>query len=130
VKHLFDESNGSELYHSFLSTNLASRVSTCDIFTQLCSSLLTHYNTREVQRGDMTDMQMLSNLLPYCHVMTTDKFMKQIVRNLGLDDRFAVRVFSGTVDDLASLAGHLTTLLDSRQPANTPVLSLLVVPNA
>jgi hypothetical protein len=81
-----------------------------DLFTQLSASLLIRYNALEVLTSDMTDMKILSNLLPYCHVMTTDKFMQELVRVLKFEERFGVRVFSGQTADIAELlGGHLKT---------------------
>ena len=131
VQHLFaDAPGGLEQYKAFLATDLAASVTALDLFTQLCASLLVRYNDREVQTGDMTDMKILSNLLPYSHVMTTDKFMKELVRVLKFDERFGTRVFSGTADDIAALTEYLTQLLASHPAANIPTLSFLVVPDA
>jgi hypothetical protein len=130
VQHLFTTGPGGlEQYKAFLATDLATSVPALDLFSQLCASLLIRYNDREVQSGDVTDMKILSNLLPYCHVMTTDKFMKELVRILKFDERFGTRVFSGTADDIAALTVHLTQLLASHPAANVPKLSLLVVPD-
>ena len=131
VQHLFkDAPGGFEQYKAFLATDLAASVTALDLFTQLCASLLVRYNDREVQTGDMTDMKILSNLLPYTHVMTTDKFMKELVRVLKCEERFGARVFSGTVDDIAALTQYLTELLTSHPAANMPTLSVLVAPDA
>jgi hypothetical protein len=131
VQHLFtDTPGGLEKYDAFLTTDLATSVTALDLFTQLCASLLVRYNEREVQTGDMTDMKILSNLLPYCHVMTTDKFMKELVRILKFDERFGTRVFSGTDEDIAALTEYISQLLVSHPPASVPMLSLLVVPDA
>jgi hypothetical protein len=62
--------------------------------------------------------------------MTTDKFMKELVRILKFDERFGTRVFSGTDEDIAALTEYLSQLLVSHPPANVPMLSLLVVPDA
>jgi hypothetical protein len=130
VQHLFMTGPGwLEQYKALLATDLATSVTALDLFSQLCASLLIRYNDRRVQSGDVTDMKIISNLLPYCHVMTTDKFMKELVRILKFDERFGARVFSGTADDIAALNGHLTHLLASHPPANVPDLSLLVVPD-
>lgn len=131
VQRLFNEiSDGVERYRGFRASDLASTVVSMDLFSRLCASLLIRYNARKVRTGDITDMKILSNLLPYCHVMTTDKFMKELVRLLKFDERFGVRVLSGQADDVAALTDHLQKLLAERQPANTPALSLLVVPDA
>ena len=130
VQHLFTTGPGwLEQYKAFLATDLATSVTALDLFSQLCASLLIRYNDREVQSGDVTDMKILSNLLPYCHVMTTDKFMKELVRILKFDERFGTRVFSGTAADIAALTAHVTQLLASHLAANVPELSLLVVPD-
>ncbi len=131
VQHLFtDAPGGLEKYNTFLGTDLATSVTALDLFSQLCASLLVRYNDRAVQTGDVTDMKILSNLLPYCHVMTTDKFMKELVRILKFEERFGTRVFSGTAEDIAALTEYLTELLASHPAANVPALSLLVVPDA
>jgi hypothetical protein len=131
TQHLFtDTPGGLETYKAFLATDLATSVTALDLFSQLCASLLVRYNDREVQTGDVTDMKILSNLLPYCHVMTTDKFMKELVRVLKFDERFGTRVFSGTPDDIAALTEYLTQLVASHPAANVPALSLLIVPDA
>lgn len=131
VQHLFSErANGIEQYSAFLRSDLATTVVSLDIFSRLCASLLIHHNHRPIQAGDVTDMKVLSNLLPYCHVMTTDKFMKDVVRALKLDERFGVRVFSGTAEDITGLTQHIREALAARPPANMPELSLLVIPDA
>jgi len=131
VQHLFtDAPGGLEKYNTFLGTDLATSVTALDLFSQLCASLLVRYNDRAVQTGDVTDMKILSNLLPYCHVMTTDKFMKELVRILKFEERFGTRVCSWTAEENAALTEYLTELLASHPAANVPALSLLVVPDA
>jgi len=131
VQHLFVEyADGFQRYAAFLATDLASSVTFLDIFGRLYASLLVNHNHRPIQTGDATDVQILSNLLPYCHVVTTDKFMKEVVRALKLDERFGSQVFSGTVEDIGLLTRHIEALLAARPAANVPALSMLIVPDA
>ena len=120
---------GVEEYGRFLGTDLATSVVSMDILGRLFASLLVHHNHRPVQTGDATDMKILSNLLPYCHVITTDKFMKEVVCALKLDERFGVTVFSGTAEDIVALTRYLDDMLATRPPANVPQLTLLVAPD-
>lgn len=130
VHHLFAEQPaGREKLAAFLETDLATSVVSMDLFSQLCASLLVHHNHRSIQTGDVTDMKIISNLLPYCNVLTTDKFMKEVTRALKLPERFGVPVFAGTVDDVTALTTHIKSLLATRPPANAPELSLLIVPD-
>jgi hypothetical protein len=130
VQHLFAErAGGRELLAEFLTTDLATAVVSMDLFTQLCASLLVHDNHRPIQTGDVTDMKILSNLLPYCHVLTTDKFMKEKARVLKLPERFGVSIFAGTVEDVTALTEHIRSLLSAWPAASAPKLSLLVLPD-
>jgi hypothetical protein len=130
VAHLFgDVENGAERYRDFLATDLVSTVISMDLFAQFCASLLIRYNQREVQTGDITDMKILSNLLPYCHVVTTDKFMKELTRLLKFGERFGVKIFSGQADDIDALTEHLKQLMAERAPADIPALGRLIVPD-
>jgi hypothetical protein len=89
VNHLFaQQPAGRQKLGEFLKTDLATSVISMDLFTQLCSSLLVHHNHRPIQTGDVTDMKILSTLLPYCHVMTTDKFMKEMATQQISGNRF------------------------------------------
>jgi hypothetical protein len=130
VNHLFAEQpEGRQKLGEFLRTDLATSVISMDLFTQLCSSLLVHHNHRPIQTGDVTDMKILSTLLPYCHVMTTDKFMKALAGDLKLPARFGIPIFAGTAEDIGALTAHLKSLLATWPPASVPKLSLLVVPD-
>lgn len=130
VQHLFAERpGGRKLLAAFLETDLTTAVVSMELFTELCASLLVHHNHRSIQTGDVTDMKILANLLPYCHVLTTDKFMKEMARALKLPERFGVSIFAGTVEDVTALNVHIKSLLATRASANAPKLSLLVVPD-
>lgn len=131
VSHLFSERpDGLDKLRAFLETDLATLVTSMDLFSQLCASLLVHHNHRPIQTGDVTDMKILSNLLPYCHVLTTDKFMHEMARALKFPERFGVAMFAGTAEEVTALTGHLDGLLARHPPANVPALSLLIVPDA
>lgn len=130
VLHLFrDRPDGANEYREFLASDLTRTMVSMDMFTRLCSSLLTHHNHRTVKPSDLTDMKMLSTLLPYCHVITTDKFMKELASGLDLDERFGVKLFSGKASEIAALVAHIEDRLANTAAANVPILSLLVVPD-
>jgi hypothetical protein len=55
---------------------------------------------RKSQIGDFYDVPILSVALPYCNIITTDKFMKEILINkLHFNDKYNVRIFSAIETD-------------------------------
>jgi hypothetical protein len=55
---------------------------------------------REPERGDFYDVPIVSAVLPYCDIITTDRFMKGILVNrLRFDDKYNVTVFSASQSD-------------------------------
>ena len=55
---------------------------------------------RKVEKGDFYDVPILAIALPYCDVVATDSFMKEIlVKRLHFDDKYKTRIFSSIKAD-------------------------------
>ena len=55
---------------------------------------------RKVQKGDFYDAPILAAVLPYCDIITTDRFMKQIlVGKLLFDRKYKCKIFSAGKTD-------------------------------
>ncbi|MFC2066618.1 hypothetical protein ACFLUO_06140 [Chloroflexota bacterium] len=55
---------------------------------------------RKSGEGDFYDVPILASALPYCDIVTTDKFMKEILINkLSFDEKYTARIFSATQSD-------------------------------
>lgn len=69
-----------------------------DIFGSIYAVIAMHYP--KIQTGHLYDVPILATALPYCDVVTTDKFMKEIlVKILHLDDKYKAKIFSPTKAD-------------------------------
>lgn len=59
---------------------------------------------RKTRESDLYDVPILSSVLPYCDVITTDSFMKEIlVKRLRFDTRYDVKIFSASQRDRSAL---------------------------
>ncbi len=55
---------------------------------------------RKIRESDLYDVPILSSVLPYCDVVTTDSFMKEIlVKRLHFDTKYDVKIFSASQKD-------------------------------
>ena len=55
---------------------------------------------RKPGKGDIYDVPILASALPYCDIVTTDKFMKEILVNkLHFDDKYKAKIFSAIKAD-------------------------------
>ena len=55
---------------------------------------------RKAGEGDFYDVPILASAIPYCDIITTDKFMKEILINkLHFDKEYNTRIFSATKAD-------------------------------
>lgn len=71
-----------------------------DIFCSINTAIVQHYRDREPEGGDLFDVPILAAVLPYCDVVTTDKFMKDVLVNrLGFDEKYRCKVFSASRQD-------------------------------
>jgi len=71
-----------------------------DIFCSIHAALIKHYPNRKNKQGDFYDVPILATVLPYCDIVTTDSFMKEIiVKKLHFDEEYKARIFSATKSD-------------------------------
>lgn len=71
-----------------------------DVFCSIDTAIVQHYKDRKPEGGDLFDAAILSTVLPYCDVVTTDRFMKDVLVNrLGFDDKYKCEVFSARQQD-------------------------------
>jgi hypothetical protein len=84
-----------------------------DIFASIYAVVATYYPTsRKIQEGDYYDMAILAAALPYCDIVTTDKFMKEILINkLQFDKKYKSRIFSATKKDRLAFQKLVRALL-------------------
>ncbi len=71
-----------------------------DICSSINAAIATHHPNRKCKGSDLHDVAILATVLPYCDVVTTDSFMKEIiVKILNFDDKYKVKVFSARKND-------------------------------
>ncbi len=71
-----------------------------DVFSSIYAVLATHYQHRRMRPGDFYDVPVLATALPYCDVITTDVFMKEVlVQILRFDDKYKAKILSATRQD-------------------------------
>jgi len=99
---------------SFLNSGELLNSPFCDIFGSIYAVLATHYPKRRMQPGDFYDVPILATVLPYCDVVTADKFMKNIlVKILRFNSRYNARIFSPDKADLSAFRDLIEGLLDN-----------------
>lgn len=63
--------------------------------------------------GDFYDTPILATVLPYCDVITTDVFMKEILVNrLHFDGKYKAKIFSATKQDRVAFQKLIRTLIN------------------
>ncbi len=71
-----------------------------DIYCSIHAAIIRHYPNRKMKQGDFYDIPILSSVLPYCDMVTTDSFMKEIVvKILHFDDKYKAMIFPATKAD-------------------------------
>ena len=71
-----------------------------DILCSISQSLQYHHYEREPQNSDLRDIAILASVLPYCDIVTTDSFMKEVVvKTLHLDKKYNCEVFAANRKD-------------------------------
>ena len=71
-----------------------------DIYFSIHAAIIKHYPNRKMKQGDFYDIPILSTVLPYCDVITTDSFMKEILVNkLNFNEKYKAQIFSATKED-------------------------------
>ena len=85
---------------NFLKSDALLNIPFIDIFCSVATALIKYYPRRKPQRGDFHDWAILATVLPYCDIVTTDSFMKEIIVNiLHFDDKYKAKIFSATKAD-------------------------------
>lgn len=86
-----------------------------NIYGSIWAAIAEYYREgREPQRGDFYDVPILSLVLPYCDIVTTDKFMKEILINkLHFDKEYSTRIFSATKKDKLEFQNLIRELLSN-----------------
>lgn len=72
-----------------------------DIYGSIWAAIGEYYRQRrKVQRGDLYDAPILATALPYCDVIATDGFMKEIVaKKFHFDEKYKCKIFSASKTD-------------------------------
>lgn len=84
----------------FLQSNELLNAPFVDIFATIYAVIDTYYPARKPQQGDFYDMAIMATALPFCDIVTTDKFLKEVLSNiLRFDDKYKARVFSASEAD-------------------------------
>ncbi len=81
-----------------------------DIFAGIDGARVTHYPNKPIRGGDMYDNAILSSVLPYCDVVTTDSFQKHILLNiLHYDEKYKCKVYSPSLEDVIAFHEFVTS---------------------
>lgn len=71
-----------------------------DIHSSIRRAAAVNFPNRGQRGSDLYDPVILATVMPYCDIVTTDKFMKHIlVTVLGLDKKYKCEVFSPSKED-------------------------------
>jgi len=85
---------------NFLDSDELLNIPHIDISCSIHAAINKYYPNRKKQQGDFYDIPILATVLPYCDIVTTDSFMKEIiVKKLHFDDKYKARIFSATKAD-------------------------------
>ena len=96
------EDNGLRI-GEFLRSNEMAETPFIDIHSSLLAGMITHSSGRKPQGSDLEDVLAISTVLPYCGILTTDRYMKDLVCKLHLDDQYQAKVFSAAEPDTLAL---------------------------
>lgn len=97
------ELSDTTLAADFLESDELLNIPYIDIFCSANAAIIEHFPDRKCKGSDLYDVEILASTLPYCDVVTTDSFMKEIlVKILHFDGKYKAKIFSATkVDRLA-----------------------------
>jgi hypothetical protein len=85
---------------NFLASEELRNIPYIDIFSSIEAAIALHYPTRKCKGSDSYDIPILATVLPYCDIVTTDSFMKEIVvKTLRFDDKYKAKIFSAKKAD-------------------------------
>jgi len=86
---------------NFLESEELLNIPFVDIYGSIWAAIGEYYRQRrKVQRGDLYDAPILAAVLPYCDIITTDRFMQGILVNrLHFDEKYKCKIFSAGKTD-------------------------------
>lgn len=86
-----------------------------NIYSSIWAAIAEYYRQgREPQQGDFHDAAIVSLVLPYCDIVATDRFMKEIlIKKLHFDKEYKTRIFSATKSDRLEFQGLVRKLVDN-----------------
>lgn len=71
-----------------------------DVNASIWAAIARTYQGGKLSKGDFYDVPILASALPYCDVVTTDKFMKEIIiKILHFDEKYEAKIFLATKAD-------------------------------
>jgi hypothetical protein len=73
-----------------------------DIFCSITAALKLYYHKRVSKASDLNDFAILATAIPYCDIATTDSFMKELLTQIHIDDKYECKLFSATKTDFES----------------------------
>jgi hypothetical protein len=74
--------------------------------TRLYAHVLSE-STRRYKNNDLSDMRILSSIIPYCDLVITDRYMADAATRRGLDAAFHTKVLAATPDGINEAAEYL-----------------------
>jgi len=95
---------------AFFASPEIGRIPSVHILATLYAGLRFYYPKRTPRPGDANDVRMVAAYMPYCDILATDKFVRDITSRLALEREYAVAVYSLGPKDLPHLYQHLATL--------------------
>jgi hypothetical protein len=85
---------------NFLKSEELLNIPYIDICSSINAAIAKYYPKRRCKGSDLYDVLTLATVLPYCDVVTTDSFMKEIlVKILHFDDKYKAKILSATKAD-------------------------------
>lgn len=98
---------------NFLDSDELLNIPYIDIYCSIHAAINKYYPNRKMQQGDFYDIPILSAVVPYCDVVTTDRFMKGVLVNrLHFDDKYCATVFSASQQDRLAFQKFIRGLLN------------------
>jgi len=85
---------------SFFSSGELFNIPFIDVFCSLNAAQVAYHPNRTPHGSDLDDITILATAIPYCDVVTTDKFMKELLVNtLHFDEKYKCQIFSASLED-------------------------------
>lgn len=106
----FDNSIPDERYWRFFESPNFAAIPYYDIFCSMEAGFVFYRPGRKPKASDPYDLAALSSVLPYVDIVTTDRTMKDMVIQLGLDTKYGAEVFSASQPDVEVLIQRLTEI--------------------